>query len=129
MVEFEEAPDPTSGIGPAVRFFVEGLLAIGITLRVAGHVVGAGLVSGEQPTDVDTGLQLEFAVSNPTLSRPEQVRVAAVWSGFVAAGGAMMWLRASISAPALAVIAVSNYLVVAGDVIWLLLGYLVTKGE
>jgi hypothetical protein len=120
---FAEAPDPREGIGPAVRFVAESLLAIGISLRVASHVIGAGYLYG-QPEEVDTGLQAGFAVSKPTLETEEQLQVAGVSAGCIGMGGAMMAGFAAWSwSPALLGLLAANLLYAAGDPVWLLLDY------
>lgn len=118
-----DAPDPRDGVGQTVLFVTEALLAAGICLRVGAHVVATQLLTDIEEPDVDTGLQLGWAVNDHGLAKADQFAIAALWGSFICGGFLLVNATATISNPTVLLIAAANWLYASLDGAWLAVGW------
>lgn len=118
---FTYAPDPREGWRETLRFVAEGVLAIGIMIRLVTHLLISSLEHPEATAkEVSTGLTLGFMVRKPASTPENQIAGGAIASGVIGCAGLFKFTAVSWALPpALVAIAIANWLYAAGDVAWL----------
>jgi hypothetical protein len=123
---WSEAPDPRDGATEAVLFVAEALLAPAICMRVAAHTVATLALTETADPDVDTGLQLGWAVNAPAIARSDQLAIAALWGTTIGVGWLWVGATGSLASPTLWLIAAANWLYVSLDGAWLVADWIWT---
>lgn len=117
--------DPREGVREAAWFLVEGLLALGMSVRLTAHMIGTGLT---RPA-VDTGeyrfaygLSPGFVVRKPVLSIRQQLEIAVMTSAI--AGPPWVIMAGSVEGfPGLAAVVWLNAALIIGDPLWVAIAH------